>query len=218
MTLTDSCPYSQHPARESFKPLSPIHGLSPWPFFLDFALFPDLFLFFPGFFFLALLFILDPLGGDPCIHPLGSAIASLALKVIGLCWNCLVLSRLVWLPSVTPFLDKAIKCHNPPQSWLPWLTSTHIGLIQSPRRGIRHNRHSINVCSFEFTHNSGYKMGSLPASQQSLQWPCLCSFPSFGGILFCPQTHCLNGISYFLISHISLVIVSDQRREKLAKP
>lgn len=125
------------------------------------------------------------------------------------------LVRLVWLPSVTPFLDKAIKCHNPLLSWLSWLASTHTGLIQSPRREIRDNKHSINVCSFECTHNRRYKMGSLPGSQQS-QWPCLCS-PFFGRILFCPQTHCLNGIYYFLISLTSIDVVSEPKKGEIGQ-
>ena len=40
------------------------------------------------------------------------------------------LPSLFWLPLVTMFLDKATKCHNPLQSWLPWLASTHTGWIQ----------------------------------------------------------------------------------------
>lgn len=58
------------------------------------------------------------------------------------------------------------KCHNPLQCWLPWLASTQIDLIQSPRGEIRHSRH---VCAFELIHNgSGYKMGVLPHSQNPL--------------------------------------------------
>lgn len=80
------------------------------------------------------------------------------------------LPSIFWLPLVTTLLYEVTKCHNPLQSWLLWLASTHIGLIQSPRGVIRHSRHSINVCSFELICNSsGYKMGSLPGSQQSPQ-------------------------------------------------
>lgn len=107
------------------------------------------------------------------------------------------LPSIFWLPLVTTLLYEVTKCHNPLQSWLLWLASTHIGLIQSPRGVIRHSRHSINVCSFELICNSsGYKMGSLPGSQQSPQWLCLCYHPSFRGILPWPPTHSVNGIYY----------------------